>query len=161
MNGEESLINAAGENVNRKVPILGISIGATEMAKEGWDAKNAFARATNGKRSKQERIAATRAATIYSRRAILKTASTVAGQIPAYGTVAALALDGVNALLNVADGNPKELEKGASRNAVRKKRSTEQFMRAMRKQAENANRESRIAEREAQFSSILNSKSKR
>jgi hypothetical protein len=135
MGAEESLINPAVENVGRKVSVLGISIGAAETAKEGWDAKNAFARAANGNRSKQGRIAATRAATIYSRRAILKAVSTVAGQIPVYGTAAALALDGVNALLNVADGNPKELEKEASRTGVRKKRSTEGFMRAMREQA--------------------------
>jgi hypothetical protein len=147
MSGDESLISAAGESVGRKVPILGISIGAAETAKEGWDAKNAFARAANGKRSKQERIAATRAATIYSRRAILKAASTVAGQIPVYGTAAALAVDGVNALLNVADGNPKELEKEASRSGVRKRRSTEAFMRAMREQAENADREAENVER--------------
>jgi hypothetical protein len=44
-------------------------------------------------------------------------------------------LDGVNELLNVADGNPNELEKEASRSDVRKKRSTEAFMRAMREQA--------------------------
>jgi len=138
MGGEESLeslTNAVGETVGRKVPVLGISIGAAETVKEGWDAKNACARAANGKRSRQERIAATRAATIYSRRAILKAASTVAGQIPVYGTAAAPALDGVNALLNVADGNPKELEKEASRSGVRKRRSTEAFMRAMREQA--------------------------
>jgi hypothetical protein len=140
MGGNESLINAAGEGVGRKVPVLGISIGAAKTAKEGWDAKNAFARAVNGNRSKQQRIAATRDATIYSRRAILKAASTVAGQIPVYGTAAALALDGVNAVLNVADGNPKELEKEASRSDVRKRRSTEAFMRAMREQAENAGR---------------------
>jgi hypothetical protein len=154
MGGHESVINTAGEGVGRKVPVLGISIGAAETAKEGWDAKNAFARAANGNRSKQQRIAATRAATIYSRRAILKAASTVAGQIPVYGTAAALALDGVNAVLNVTDGNPKELEKEASRSDVRKRRSTEAFMRAMREQAENADcgaenaeRRLRIAER--------------
>jgi hypothetical protein len=148
MRGEESLINAAGESVGRKVPVLGISIGAARTAKEGWAAKNAFARAANWNRSKQERIAAIRAATIYSRRTILKAASTVASQIPVYGTAAALALDGVNALLNVADGNPKELEKEAPRSGVRKKRSTEGFMRAMREQAENAERGSRIVERQ-------------
>jgi len=152
MGGEESLINAAGESVGRKVPVLGISIGAAETAKEGWNAKNAFARAANGNRSKRERIAATRAATIYCRRAILKAGGTVAGQIPVYGTAAALALDGVNALLNVADGNPRELEKEASRSGVRKKRSTEGFMRAMREHAENAERGSRIAERQALIS---------
>jgi hypothetical protein len=154
MSGDESLISAASESVGRKVPILGISIGAAETAKEGWNAKNAFARAANGKRSKQERIAASRAATIYSRRAILKAASTVAGQIPVYGTAAALALDGVNALLNVADGNPRDLEKGASRTGGRKKRTTEGFMRAMREQAENADRGSRIAERRASISRV-------
>jgi hypothetical protein len=95
MSGEASLINAAGDSVGRKVPVLGISIGAAETAKEGWDAKNALGRAANRNRSKQERIAANRAATIYRRRAILKAASTVAGQIPGYGTAAALALDGV------------------------------------------------------------------
>jgi hypothetical protein len=149
MGADASLINAAGESVGHKVPVLGISIGAAETAKEGWDAKNAFARAGSRNRSKQERIAATRAATIYSRRAVLKAASTVAGQIPVYGTAAALALDGVNTLLNLADANPKELEKGAPRSDVRKKRSTEGFMRAMREQAENADRGSRIAERQA------------
>ena len=164
MSGEESLINAAGESVVRKMPVLGISIGAAETAKEGWNAKNAFARAANGNRSQQERIAATRAATIYSRRTILKTASTVAGQIPVYGTAAALALDGVNALLNLSDGNPRELEKGASRSGVRRKRSTEGFMRAMREQAEAD--QARIADcglrnGEAQFAGMLNSKSKR
>jgi hypothetical protein len=137
MGGEESLINAAGESVGRKVPVLGISIGAAGTAKEAWDAKNAFARAANWNRSKQERTAAIRAATIYSRRTILKAASTVASQIPVYGTAAALTLDGVNAVLNVADGNPKELEKEASRSGVRKKRSTEGFMRAMRERAAN------------------------
>jgi len=150
MGGEESLINAAGESVGHNVPVLGISIGAVETAKEGWDAKNAFARAANWNRNKQERIAAARAASIYSRRAILKAASTVAGQIPVYGTAAALALDGVNALLNVADDNPKELEKEASRSDVRKKRSTEGFMRAMREQAENAACGMRHAERQAE-----------
>ena len=100
MSGEASLINAAGDSVGRKVPVLGISIGAAETAKEEWDAKNAFGRAAHRNGSKQERIAANRAATIYSRRAILKAASTVAGQIPGYGTAAALALDGVNAVLN-------------------------------------------------------------
>jgi hypothetical protein len=157
MGGEESLkslTNAAGESVGRKVPALGISIGTPETAKEGWEAKNAWARAANGNRSKQERIATTRAATIYSRRAILKVASTVAGQIPVYGTATALALDGVNALLNVADGKPKELEKKASRSGVRKRRSTEAFMRAMREQAENADRESRIAEPQALISPV-------
>jgi hypothetical protein len=152
MGGEESLINAAGESVGRKVPVLGISIGAAETAKEGWAAKNAFARAAN--RNKQERIAAIRAATIYSRRTILKAATTVIGQIPVYGTAAALALDGANALLNTTDGNPKELEKEASRSGVRKKRSTEAFMRAMREQAENADRGSRIAERQALISPL-------
>jgi hypothetical protein len=125
MGGDEALTNAAGEGVGGKIPVLGISVGAAEAAKEGWNAKNAFARAANGNRSKPERIAATRAATIYSRRAILK----VAGQIPVYGTAAALALDGVNAVLNVADGNPKELEKEASRSGVKKRRSTRQKMR--------------------------------
>jgi hypothetical protein len=164
MSGEASLINAAGDSVGRKVPVSGVPIGAAETAKEGWDAKNAFARAANRNRSKQERIAANRAATIYSRRAILKAASTVAGQIPGYGTAAALALDGVNALLNVADGNPKEPEKEAPRSGVRKKRSTEVFMRAMREQAETD--KARIADcglrnGEGQFSSMLSSKSKR
>jgi hypothetical protein len=129
MGGDEALTNAAGEGVGRKVPVLGISIGAAETAKEGWNAKNAFARAANGNRSKQERIAATRAAIIYGRRAILKAASTVAGQIPVYGTAAALALDGISAVLNVANGNPKELEKEASRSGVKKRRSTRQKMR--------------------------------
>jgi hypothetical protein len=129
MGGDEALTNAAGEGVGRKVPVLGISIGAAETAKEGWNAKNAFARAANGNRSKQERIAATRAAIIYGRRAILKAASTVAGQIPVYGTAAALALDGISAVLNVANGNPKELEKEASRSGIRKRRSTRQKMR--------------------------------
>src|SRR5258708_25691616 len=166
MRGETALINAAGDSVGRKVPVSGISIGAAETAKEGWDAKNAFARAANRNRnrSKQERIAANRAATIYSRRAILKAASTVAGQIPGYGTAAALALDGVNALLNVADGNPKEPEKEAPRSGVRKKRSTEGFMRAMREQAEAD--QARIADcglrnGEDQFSSMQSSKFKR
>jgi hypothetical protein len=91
-----------------------------------------LARAANRNRSKQERIAATRAATVYGRRAILEASSTVAGQIPGYGTAAALILDGVNALLNGADSTFKQLEKEASRN---QKRSTEAFMRAMREQA--------------------------
>ena len=154
MGGDESLTNSAGEGVGRKVPVLGISIGAAETAKEAWDAKNAFARAANGNRSKPERIAATRAAAIYSRRAILKAASTVAGQIPVYGTAAALALDGVNAVLNVADGNPKELEKEASPSGVRKRRSTESFMRSMREQAENADRGLRIAEQASLISPV-------
>ena len=145
MGAEESLINAAGETVGRKVPVLGICIGAAETAKEGWNAKNAFARAANGNRSKRERIAATRAATIHGRRAIFKAASTVTAQIPVYGTAAALALDGVNALLNVAGGNPKELEKEASGNGVRKKGSTEAFMRAIREQAKTD--QARIADR--------------
>jgi hypothetical protein len=132
MGAQESLINVAGETVGGKVPVLGISIGAAETAREGWNAKNALARAANRNRSKQERIAATRAATIYGRRAILKASSTVAGQIPGYGTAAALILDGVNALLNGADSSFKQLEKEASRN---QKRSTEAFMRAMREQA--------------------------
>jgi hypothetical protein len=68
----------------------------------------------------------------YGRGAILKVASTVAAQIPGYGTVAALALDGANALLNVAGGSPKRLEKEATRS---QKRSTQAFMRAMREQA--------------------------
>jgi hypothetical protein len=131
MGAQESL-SVAGETVARKVPVLGISVGAAESAREGWNAKNALARAANRNRSKQERIAATRAATIYGRRAILKAASTVAAQIPGYGTVAALALDGANALLNVAGGSPKRLEKEATRS---QKRSTEAFMRAMREQA--------------------------
>src|SRR5207245_8307208 len=114
--------------------------------------KDRFAGAAKGNSRKQERIDGIRAATIYSRRTNLKAASTVAGQIPVYGTAAALALDGVNALLNVADDNPKELEKEASRSGVRKKRSTEGFMRAMREQAENAERGSRIAERQALIS---------
>jgi predicted polyphosphate/ATP-dependent NAD kinase len=58
MGGDEALTNAAGESVGRKIPVLGISVGAAETAKEGWNAKNAFARAANGNRSKQERIAA-------------------------------------------------------------------------------------------------------
>jgi hypothetical protein len=135
MGTEKSLINAAGKTVGRKVPFLGISIGAAETAKEGWNAKNAFARAANGNRSKQQRIAAIRAAAIYGRRAIFKAASTVAAQIPGYGTAAALILDGANTLLNVAGGSPKELEKKASRTGVRKRKSTEAFMRAMREQA--------------------------
>src|SRR5258706_758347 len=138
MSGEASLINAAGDSVGRKVPVLGISIGAAETAKEEWDAKNAFGRAAHRNRSKQERIAANRAATIYSRRAILKAASTVAGQIPGYGTAAVLALDGVNALVNVRDGKAKEPEKEAPRSGLRKKRSTEGFMPAMREQADQA-----------------------
>jgi hypothetical protein len=154
MGGDEALSNAAVDGFSRKIPVLGISVGAAETAKEGWDGKNALARATNGNRSKRERIAATRAATIYSRRAILKAASTVAGQIPGYGTAAALALDGVNAVLNLADGNPRELEKEASRSGVRKRRSTEAFMRAMREQAENVDRGSRIAERQALISPV-------
>jgi hypothetical protein len=158
MGAEESLINAVGESVGRKVPVLGISSGAAETAKEAWDAKNAFARAGSRNRSKQERIAATRAATIYSRRAVLKAASTVARQVPVYGTAAALALDGVNALLNVADGAPRERKEGASRSGMKKKRSTEGFMRTMREQAESADRGLRNGE--AQFSSMLNSKSK-
>jgi len=134
MGVQESLMSVAGETVARKVPVLDISVGAAETAREGWNAQNALARAVNRNRSKQERIAATRAATIYGRRAILKAASTVAAQIPGYGTAAALALDGVNVLLDVTEGNPKELEK-ASRNGVRKRRSTEEFMRAMREVA--------------------------
>src|SRR5258708_28183612 len=104
MRGETSLINAAGDSVGRKVPVSGISIGAAETAKEGWNAKNAFARAANRNRNrrKEERIATNRAETIYSRRAKLKAARTDAGQIPVYGTAAELALDGLNALLNDA-----------------------------------------------------------
>jgi hypothetical protein len=135
MGTKGSLINAAGEAFGRKVPVLGISVGAAETVKEGWSAKNACARAAAKNRSRQERIAATRAAAIYGRRAMLKSASTVAAQIPVYGTATALALDGVNAVLDLVDGNPKELEKEASRSGVRKKRSTEAFMRAMREQA--------------------------
>jgi hypothetical protein len=134
MGAQESITNVAGETVGGKVPVLGISVGAAETAREASNAKNALMRAANRNRSKQERIAATRAATIYGRRAILKASSTVAGQIPGYGTAAALILDGANALLAVTEGNPKELEK-ASRNGVRKRRSTEEFMRAMREQA--------------------------
>jgi hypothetical protein len=135
MGGKESLINGAGKTVGRKVPVLGISVGAAETAKQGWNAKSALARAANGNRSKQERIASIRAAIIYGRRAILKAASTVAAQIPVYGTAAALTLDGANALLNVAEGNPQQLEREATRGGERKKRSTEAFMRAMREQA--------------------------
>src|SRR5258708_40146446 len=132
MSGEASLINAAGDSVGRKVPVLGISIEAAETAEEEWDAKNAFGRAAHRNRSKQERIAANRAATMYSRRAILKAASTVAGQIPGYGTAAALALAGVSALLNVGAGNPKEPEREAPRSGVRKKKKNRRVIRAMR-----------------------------
>jgi hypothetical protein len=159
MGAEESLINAAGRAVGPKVPLLGISIGAAETAKEGWNAKNALAHGANRNLSKQERIAAIRAATIYGRRAILKASSTVVAQIPGYGTVAALALDAANALVDVADGNPKELEK-ASRNGVTKRRSTEAFMRAMREQAAKE-AISRNAEgnplRNGEFRAVLNS----
>jgi hypothetical protein len=134
MGAEEPLASAAGKTIGHKVPILGISIGAAETAKQGWDAKNAFVRAANQNRTKQQRIAAIRAATIYGRRAILRAAGTVAAQIPGCGTLAALALDGANVLFSLADGDPKELEE-ASRNPATKRRSTEAFMRAMREQA--------------------------
>jgi hypothetical protein len=55
---------------------------------------------------------------------------------------------------NLADGNPKEPEKEAPRSGVRKKRSTEAFMRTMRQHAENADRGSRIAERQALISPV-------
>jgi hypothetical protein len=132
MGAQESLITVAGETIGGKVPVLGISVRAAESAREGWNAKNALAGAANRNRTKQERIAATRAATIHGRRAILKAVSTVAARIPGYGTAAALALDGANALLNVADSNPKQLEKDVTRGQTR---STEAFMRAMREQA--------------------------
>jgi hypothetical protein len=50
---------------------------------------------------------------------------------------------------NVANGSPEEQEKEAPRSGVRQKRSTEVFMRAMREHAENADRGSRTAERQA------------
>jgi hypothetical protein len=149
MGAEESWISATGEVANHKVPVLGIAIGVAQTAKDGWNAKNA----QDTKHNEQERIAATRPANIYGRRAIFQAASTVVPQLPVCGTIAGLALDGANALLNAVDGKPKQLEKEASRNGAAKKKSTEAFMRLMREQAENAERGSRIAEQQALSSS--------
>jgi hypothetical protein len=149
MGAEESLISATGKVASRKLPVLGIAIGVAQTAKGGWNAKNARERARDTKQSEQKRIAATRAANIFARRAIFKAASTVVAQVPVCGTIAALALDGANTFLNAVDGNPKQLEKEASRNGPAKKKTTEAFMRSMREQAENAERGARIAQQQA------------
>jgi hypothetical protein len=138
MGAEEWVISGTGNAMSRKVPVFGIALGAAETAREGWKAKNAFRRALDTKRSEQERTAASRAATIYGRRAIFKAGSTVIAQIPVYGTVAALALDGFDGVLSAVEGDPKKAEQ-ASRNAVSKKKSTEAFMQAMRERAAKQN----------------------
>jgi hypothetical protein len=149
------LIRETGDVASCKVPVLGIAIGVAQTAKDGWNAKNARERARDTKRSQQERIAATRAANICGRRAILKAANTIVAQVPVSGTIAALALDGANALLNAADGNPKPVEKEALRNGAAKKKSTEAFMRSMREQAGNAERGARTAEQHALISPVF------
>lgn len=139
MEAEELLISGTGKAASRKVPVFGVAIGVVETAKDGWKAKNAVGRALDAKLSERERITASRAATIYGRRAIFKAGSTVVAQIPVYGTVAALALDGAEAVLNLVEGDPNKVEKKASAKVVTKKKSTEAFMREMREQAAKEN----------------------
>jgi hypothetical protein len=139
MGVEESLIGGTAKAGSRKVPVLGIAIGAAETAKNGWDAKSACKRALDPNRSEQERIAAIRISKIYGRRAMFKAGSTIAAQIPGYGTIASLAVDGADIVLRTMEGDPQKIEKPSSEKIANKKRSTEAFMQTMREQAAKEN----------------------
>jgi Zn-dependent metalloprotease len=139
MGAEEPLTDATGKATGGKLPVLGIAIGATQTATNAWQAKNFFNRALDTKQSQQQRIAAGRAATIYGRRAIFKAGSTVISQVPVYGTVASLALDGADAVLKMVEGDPNKIQRETDRNSVSKKKSTAAFMREMREKAAKEN----------------------
>jgi hypothetical protein len=139
MGAAESLIDATAKATGRKLPVLGIAIGATQTATNAWQVKNFFKRALDTRQSEQQRIAAGRAATIYGRRAIFRAGSTVISQIPVYGTLASLALDGADGILKMVEGDPNKIQKQADRNSDSKKKSTEAFMREMREQAAKEN----------------------
>jgi hypothetical protein len=124
MGAAESLIDATAKATGRKLPVLGIAIGATQTATNAWQAKNFFKRALDTRQSEQQRIAAGRAATIYGRRAIFRAGSTVISQIPVYGTLASLALDGADGILKMVEGDPNKIQKQADRNSDSKKKST-------------------------------------
>ncbi|HZC37036.1 MAG TPA: hypothetical protein VE242_15530, partial [Chthoniobacterales bacterium] len=102
-------------------------------------AKTAFKHALDTRRSRQQRIAAGRAATIYGRRAIFKAGSTVISHVPVYGPLASLALDGADAVLKMVEGDPNKAQKESARGSVSTKKSTEAFMREMREQAAKEN----------------------
>lgn len=140
----ESLIHGTTQIVSSKIPVLGITIGAAATAKYTSKTKSALERALDAKRREPERIAASRAATIYGRRAIFKAGSTVVAQIPVYGTVAALAMDGADSVIRTVEGDPKKIERQPHIQQRPRKKSTEAFMQSMREQAaqENLNSQS-------------------
>jgi hypothetical protein len=139
----ESLLHGISKVMTREIPVLGIAYGAAEARKYAAQTQNAFQRSLDTRRTEQERIAASRATAIYGRRAIFKAGSTVVAQIPVYGTVAALAMDGADSVIRTVEGDPKKIERQRHAKLPRKQ-STEAFMRSMREQAagENLNSQS-------------------
>jgi hypothetical protein len=135
MKAESSLIGGTTQVAARKVPVFGIAVGTAQTLKEGWNAKNAIARSLDTRRSKQERLEASRRAAVYGRRAIFKAGSTVLGQVPGYGTIVALTLDSTDAALRMVEGEQEKVEQKAAPDPARKRKSTEAFMRRMREQA--------------------------
>jgi hypothetical protein len=135
MGTDESLIGANGRSAKKKPQVSGTTTGVVETVKEVAETEKALARATDNKRSEEERSAATHAASIHGRRARLKVFSTILSQIPGEGAALSAVVDGVNTILDKLDGDPEKLEKRAQRNATNKKQSTESFMRGIREQA--------------------------
>jgi hypothetical protein len=135
MGTDESLIGANGRSAKKKPQVSGTTTGVVETVKEVAETEKALARATDNKRSEEERSAATHAASIHGRRARLKVFSTILSQIPGEGAALSAVVDGANTILDKLDGDPERLEKQAQRNATNKKQSTESFMRGIREQA--------------------------
>jgi hypothetical protein len=135
MGTDESLIGANGRSAKKKPQVSGTTTAVVETVKEVAETEKALARATDNRRSEEERSAATHAASIHGRRARLKVFSTILSQIPGEGAALSAVVDGANTILDKLDGDPERLEKQAQRNATNKKQSTESFMRGIREQA--------------------------
>jgi hypothetical protein len=133
MGTEESLIGTTGKSVERP-PGLGNVTGVVETVKEAAQAEKARARAKDNERSEAERLAATHAASIYGRRAMLKAFSTILSAIPGEGAALSTVVDGANNILDKLDGDPDKLEKEVLRKSAPKKQATESFMRGIREQ---------------------------
>jgi hypothetical protein len=134
MGTEKSLSRATGKSVETKQPGLGNATGVVETVKEAAQAEKARARAKDNERSEEERLAATHAASIYGRRAMLKAFSTILSAIPGQGAALSTVVDGANNILDKLDGDPEKLEKKGLRKPAPKKQATESFMRGIREQ---------------------------
>jgi hypothetical protein len=135
MGTEQSLSRTTSRSVERKAAAPDNVTGVVETVKQAAQAEKARARAKDDERSEEERLAATQAASIYGRRAMLKAFSTILSAIPGQGAALSSVVDGANNILDKLDGDPEKLEKEALRKPAPKKQATESFMRGIREQA--------------------------